>query len=853
MRTHQSRERRRVLLTSTVIAGLAWTGAAMAQDGQDEAVRVDEIIVTANRVEQSLGRVPMSVQALTNEHLEVQGVRDVRDLVEVTPGVRFTEGANGQNSISVRGISSGSGAATTGIYIDDLPIQARGLGFTAGNFTPTIFDLQRVEVLRGPQGTLFGDSSMGGAIRFITPQPNLHDYTGYARGEVSTIRGGDLSYEGGLAVGGPLVEGVLGFRASAYFRHAGGWVDRMAGNVTTLSPDGSAGPMGSVRFDNLVMVKENSNSVESSSFRLALAWQPNDKVRVTPSVHYERRENADGDASYWPVLSDPGASRFVRPIWRPTVDANHTPLPNDAPRFQSGVDRFVIPSLQVEIDTPLFNIVSTTALFDRQGNRFGDHTMTYSNLYSLARIPLPGDYTYTTNQNAQEVFTQEVRLQSVDRDARLTWVAGVFYSTNYQLSEQVVRSNMVMSNVAAPAVNGGAPFGPGYSAYMNYYGVEPVDAISYHHYLEATTDQLALFGQIDYALTDRLNLTVGVRASDVTVGYEAEYAGPNSNQNQPRGLACVPGTGRSGVPCSPVAIGQYRPGEGPFTTSYAVTSNSGDEQPVTPKVSLSYQHDDANMFYATWAKGFRAGGAQARAPGTCHDELVGLGFANGVSPESYESDSVTSYELGAKNRLFNRTLNVEVAVFRIEWEGIQTNTNLSSCGISFIRNGSGATSQGVDLSLTWRPTQDLTLGFMVGYQDATRNEDDVSSSGTILAGGGAPIGGPPMQVALNGNYDFLLPNGLPGYIRADYQYVSEGPERDTRATSFDSMIPRMPESHLLNGRIGVYLGDVNFYVFGRNLMNGHETTSLGRTRGRPLYTATAPQPRTVGIGASYRF
>ena len=133
------------------------------------------------------------------------------------------------SDISIRGISSTVAASTTGIYIDDTPIQLRIIGAGAAGFNtyPAIFDLERVEVLRGPQGTLFGSGSEGGTLRFITPKPSLDTYNVYARGEIGFIEDGGESYEGGIAVGGPISNGTLGFRLSGWQRRQGGYIDRV--------------------------------------------------------------------------------------------------------------------------------------------------------------------------------------------------------------------------------------------------------------------------------------------------------------------------------------------------------------------------------------------------------------------------------------------------------------------------------------------------------------------------------------------------------------------------------------------------------------------------------------------------
>ena len=192
----------RALLASTSVLCLLSAGHAFAQD---EGATVEEIVVTATRQEQNLSKVPLSVAAYTQEKLDKQSIRNFQDVARVTPGVTFSRGARGNasgSSLSIRGISSGSGTATVGVYIDDTPIQQRpGNPYSASNAYPKIFDLARVEILRGPQGTLFGVGSEGGTIRFITPDPSLDSYKVYARTEMAFTQSGDPSFEGGVAVG----------------------------------------------------------------------------------------------------------------------------------------------------------------------------------------------------------------------------------------------------------------------------------------------------------------------------------------------------------------------------------------------------------------------------------------------------------------------------------------------------------------------------------------------------------------------------------------------------------------------------------------------------------------------------
>jgi outer membrane receptor protein involved in Fe transport len=210
--------------------------------------------------------------------------------VRQTPGIQFDpNGFGNQTNIAIRGVSSTVGAATTGIYIDDTPIQSRVVGYGATNAFPAVFDLARVEVLRGPQGTLFGAGSEGGTVRFITTQPSLDAAHVYARAEGSGTEGRAMSGELGASVTGPLIPGKLGFAASLWMRHDGGWVDRKNANPEVVDAP----------------YLKNVNYVDTQVGRVALKWTPVEGLEVTPSLFYQRRVANDSD-NYWETLSSPG-------------------------------------------------------------------------------------------------------------------------------------------------------------------------------------------------------------------------------------------------------------------------------------------------------------------------------------------------------------------------------------------------------------------------------------------------------------------------------------------------------------------------------------------------------------------
>src|ERR1700676_3401844 len=215
------------LITAVAVAGAGDLATAQTAPAAEAVAgtALQEITVTATRHEENLSKVPLSITAITQEGMDLRGIKDFQDVARFTPGVNID--TSGTNHISIRGISSSGGAGTTGIYLDDTPIQIRALAFNPDDTLPKTFDMDRGGVLRGPQGTLFGAGSEGGTVRYIMTQPSVTKESTYLRSEVSFTRYGEPSYETGIAAGTPLIDGVLGVRASVWYRRDGGWIDRI--------------------------------------------------------------------------------------------------------------------------------------------------------------------------------------------------------------------------------------------------------------------------------------------------------------------------------------------------------------------------------------------------------------------------------------------------------------------------------------------------------------------------------------------------------------------------------------------------------------------------------------------------
>src|SRR6201985_1396116 len=273
---------RAALLVTTAMSVSALATGAFAQAAQATVApnqnTIEEVVVTATRQTSTVNKVALSVSAVTQKALDQQGIRSVQDLSAQVPGFTYRVSGNENNpNLTLRGIggnaisgTSGS-AATTGVYSDDQPLMKRdlnGLETGSGSPTPILYDLDRIEVLRGPQGTLYGGSSEGGTPRLIMPPPSLTTYSGSARVGWSTMAGGGMGNEEGLALGGPIVQDKLGFRIAGFRQDRPGWVD----NFSVY--DGH-------------QFASNVNWGQDYSLRGALLWQVTPNFKATLSVFHQ--------------------------------------------------------------------------------------------------------------------------------------------------------------------------------------------------------------------------------------------------------------------------------------------------------------------------------------------------------------------------------------------------------------------------------------------------------------------------------------------------------------------------------------------------------------------------------------
>ena len=447
----------------------------------DTSSLLEEVVVTAQKRTENILSVPISITAVNQATLEALDIKDITDFSRVAPGVSLLPGgpggggasgaalSTGETTVVIRGISATAGSATTGIYLDDTPIQGR----ETGTVYPVIFDLERVEVLRGPQETLFGAGSEGGTVRFITPTPSLTTMSAYAHTEAAFTQGGTPSFEAGVAMGGPIVDDKVGLRASIWTRYDGGYIDRY-------------------NFFTNVSDAQDTNTTDSYAGRVSLLVKATDQLSITPAVYFQRVNKADSDESW----STKGVYQSYYNIPQPTDE------------------QFYLPSLSIDYQLDSFSVKSITSYYSRR--QTGVNEFFHSSKQDLFYAAVPTYSLSDVVDRSQDNFTQEFRLTSASNQ-RLTWVAGAYFTDNregYHEAEVEPQANQLWLATT------------GYDI-LDFFGVPQLPGnVSYTDNRVSREQELAEFGDASFNITSRFKVTGGVRFSKTKFSFDETSNGP---------------------------------------------------------------------------------------------------------------------------------------------------------------------------------------------------------------------------------------------------------------------------------------------------------------------------------------
>jgi outer membrane receptor protein involved in Fe transport len=714
---HHLFQRRRpglaAVMASTMLSGAAVLAPATARADEPPApatpdaatpagtnAGLGEIVVTATHRSENLQKVPISLQAFDAARLEQNHVSTFADYAQMLPSVSFESLGPGRSQPFFRGISvSGGRASTVGTYLDDIPITSPG-----NNPEVHIYDVERVEALSGPQGTLFGASSLAGTIRIITAKPKFDVIEAGMDLEVNKFGKGNA---GGTAEGFinlPVTHDIA-IRLMAFYDHTGGYINNTHNTVALQSVP--------ITIDNAALVQNAYNPDTEYGGRAELAWRVAPDWTITPSITYQYLD-AKGSYNF-----DPRAGDLNVHDYSPTYLQDHW--------YQAEL------AIQGKIGD--FDIVSATGYFSRTFSNANDYTY-YSVTYDhqVAAGYVGNYYSNFRDKNGNlinpiqqyyghehdKTFTQEVRLSTPKQ-----WPFQLTLGAFYQYQHQSYDDNYYipgLSSALNPGVPGGntdgsdaPPFSPALSgSYSNdsYYLVED----------DSHSKDGAAFAEGNVNITDKLKLIGGIRyfiSDNGTMGFDGTWRNADSSYNGVQRQTLSLAYQANGTPgCwneDPNVL--YNKFIHPTRLSCINTNTMYHQTGQTHKLGATYQVEPSKMLYVTYSTGFRPGGGNRQA-----------------SAPAYKADTLTNFEAGWKTQ-FGRNFRWNGAIYYEKWKGVQYTVVVpDSEGSTATINAGNARVYGIETDFEWRPVNGLTLSANGAYNNAELSGDFCNAtSATDLA------------------------------------------------------------------------------------------------------------------------
>jgi iron complex outermembrane receptor protein len=771
-----------------VRAADADSGAAAPAEG----TVLEEITVTAEKRVSTVQDTPISITAVSGAALAERGIADFATLAGETPGISMRQNGPGQTEFEMRGMtSSGGNSPTVGFYLDDVPMTSPAQAQNGKVvIDPSLYDLNRVEMLRGPQGTLYGAGSMGGTVKLVTNQPDTQAFHASGGAITSDTTGGGFNYTINGMLNLPLIDNQLALRLVGTDSHTSGWIDRIVLSDFPLS-DPTGFIRGNVLGAQVQADHSQSNAEHLSGGRATLLWKVTDDLTLTPTVFYQRITQ-DGPSAYDSV---PGTMAHYQPF--------------DIAEPYS--DKFTLGALTANYHASGFDVTSVTARWTRTSTQTQDTSESFENPYTCITIapdcgqlpfygpngvgtgPVVGTETDPSSQ-----FSEELRVASTG-DGPLRGVAGVFYSdfkSQWQLNTQSVNnlSYVDFSNFTTPA------------ATTTVWGLnEP-----------ANIKQWAVFGEGTWAITPAFKATAGLRLFSYTSDLSMYFAGWGS----PLG------------------------GATPSTTDVSQSSKG-----VDPKFNLSYEFSPDLMVYATAAKGFRPGGGNQPLPNFPPPNAP-ANFGYTAWPKTYDSDSLWSFEVGEKARFLDRHLTVNASVYYEDWTQIQLEE--LPFGYPLFDNSGNAKIYGGELEFQALLGGGFTLSASGAYTHATLEPGPhytIVLQGQAVGDPASTVVPDVPKYTANVGLDYFhtLNGSLSLVGRADYTYT--GQRYDLVAIN-QGQLWSLPGYALANLRLGIKSEDWNVSLFCTNLANNHpalENMTALNLANPDFNRVITSQPRTIGL------
>ncbi|GAA0866751.1 TonB-dependent receptor [Sphingopyxis soli] len=814
---------RRAVLLASLSTTMLSPGAAMAQ-GASDAGADDEIIVTAQKREENLQNVPISIQALGTRKLDQLNVANFQDFSKLLPSVSFQSSQPGVTTVYMRGVASGgdgnhSGSLpSVGVYLDEQPVTTIG-----GTLDVHIYDIARIESLAGPQGTLYGASSQAGTIRIITNKPSTAGFEGRVDGELNTIKHGGTGGRLEGMINAPLSE-MAAVRLVGWYQKDAGYIDNVPGTRSFLPTPGG------ITVDNDAFVEKDFNDAEIYGGRAALKVDLDDNWTITPTVLYQKQKS-HGTFAQDPLVGDLQVQRFYP---------------------DSRSDKFIQAALTIEGKLGNFDVTYAGAYLDRktyQINDYTDYAEAYDALYAsyggLAGYFYFQDNAGDTIDPRQYIIgtdhfrklSQELRISS-PQDSRFRVVAGLFFQRQ---SNEIHQDYIVPGLADALSVNGR----PGTLWLTEQKRVDK---------------DYAAFGEASFDITPTVTLTGGGRYykyDNSLIGFFGFGRNPNG---PPFNGAGSSRTGVAGCYTTTGAILRDNPGgtllpaevEGGPCTNLADYVNGKlvpkrtKDTGFTHRLNLTWKPSEDVLTYATWSRGFRPGGINRRAT---------------IAP--YDADFLTNYELGIKTTLADGMVRLNAAVYLQNWKRFQFSF-LGLNSFTEIHNGPNARIKGIEADINIRPTDGLTISAAASYTDAkTRNNlcaiDDptyqctADPDNSIAAPKGTRL---PVTPKFNGNATvrYAFPVG-PGELHLQSVIAHRGSASSDIRVDVANELGRIRGSTTVDFAIGFDWSRYSFELFLQNAFDERAELSrfsnCGQCNGRVQILVNQPQTLGARLGAKF--
>lgn len=793
-------------ISSAISSVFLLPNAALAQEEVAAKNKSFEVIeVTATRRSGSVQNAPLNITALDADIMKDQNISELADVARWVPGLTITDqGGRSGSPITVRGLNTNSSGpssdgGTVSTYINEIPVSV----------DMRLVDIERVEVLIGPQGTLYGAGTLGGAIRYMLKQPEL-DFTSLeVYGDLFQTKESDsLGGEGGFIFNLPIIEDKLAVRASLNVYEDPGFIDygyvvREPG-VSLPDPDWSDS---SAVNNNLKNVKD-ANGETTTTGRISVRFKPNESFEGTLNYFYQNQDSEGRSIVHYNSLNPNNGLSDV-------IGKYESAYRFEEPREKK--DQLL--SLELKADLGFAELVSATGIssFDADGQR--DQTDLLIRL-DYGYEEFPSFSTFTREIDEEDTFTQEIRLVS-QGDSDFNWIVGGFYNkTETEASSR--------------------EFTPGFDQFaIDNFGGEQLrpDSLEYLELTKSTVTESALFGEVGYQVTDKLDITIGARFYEYDVESQAAFDFPLAN------------TLYGGVDPDKITVAYEK-------------DDAGDNGNLF-KFNAKYQFTDSVMGYVTVSEGFRIGGSNGLV--SCPDPIVEDQQTGCGKPDEllYEADTTTNYELGFKSTWFRSQLHFNAALFNVDWDDAQITGATDIGQLTYLSNAGSANAKGIEISTRAILSDSFSVYATYAYTKAELTSDApflFNADGTDGAEDGDRLpGSPENQFSMGVNYQTDVFNDktldINYGLTAQSDVLSRVGLRDNGET-----LPGYSLSNI-SAKLTADAWSTTLYV--DNLFNKYAVTSVRRSdaditsaNGADIqrnYGHYINRPLTVGVKFNYKF